>query len=123
MHESTADLADKLEQRLFEKHGPLLGGTALYVVLGFKSAAAMRQAMQRDQIGVQLFAIPNRRGKFALTLHVAQWLAECAMAPDSDAVTPVEPSQPSSRTAAPRAASRPPSRFCSCPAEGVAVGF
>lgn len=77
MQQSTADLALKLEQQLLEKYGPLLGGPSLYRVLGFKSAAALRQAVQRDQIGLQLFAITNRRGKFALTLHVAQWLAEC----------------------------------------------
>ena len=84
MQETTADLASKLEQQLFEKHGPLLGGSALHVVLGFKSAAALRQATLRDQIGVKLFSITNRRGKFALTLHVARWLAECAMSGDSD---------------------------------------
>ena len=77
MQQSTADLALKLEQQLLEKYGPLLGGPSLYRVLGFKSAAALRQAVQRDQIRLQLFAIANRRGKFALTLHVAQWLAEC----------------------------------------------
>lgn len=85
MQESTADLASRLEQQLFEKHGPLLGGTALHEVLGFKSAAALRQAALRDQIGVKLFGIANRRGKFALTLHVARWLAECAMSSDPDA--------------------------------------
>ena len=88
MQESTADLATRLERQLFEKHGPLLGGSALHVVLGFKSAGALRQATLRDQIGVKLFSIANRRGKFALTLHVAQWLAECAMPGDADASVP-----------------------------------
>ncbi|HEY1396758.1 hypothetical protein [Roseateles sp.] len=85
MQQSTADLALKLEQQLLEKYGPLLGGPSLYRVLGFKSAAALRQAVQRDQIRLQLFAITNRRGKFALTLHVAQWLAECCQS-DAPAV-------------------------------------
>lgn len=57
------------------EYGPLLGGTALYRALGLPSAAAFRQAASRDALPVQVFSIPHRRGRFALTREVAMWLA------------------------------------------------
>lgn len=70
-------LANEMQRQLLERYGPLLSGAALHQALGFPSAAAMRQAAIRNQVGVRLFSIPNRRGKFALTRDVAQWLANC----------------------------------------------
>lgn len=52
------------------QYGPLMGGTALYRALGLPSAAASREALP-----VQVFSIPHRRGRFALTREVALWLA------------------------------------------------
>jgi len=57
------------------QYGPLLGGTALYRALGLPSAAAFRQAASREALPVQVFSIPHRRGRFALTREVALWLA------------------------------------------------
>jgi hypothetical protein len=57
------------------QYGPLLGGTALYRALGLPSAAAFRQAASREVLPVQVFSIPHRRGRFALTREVALWLA------------------------------------------------
>lgn len=57
------------------QHGPLLSGPPLYRALGLPSAAAFRQAASRGQLPVPIFAIPNRRGRFALTRDVAAWLA------------------------------------------------
>lgn len=57
------------------QYGPLLGGTALYRALGLPSAAAFRQAAIRGGLPVQVFSIPHRRGRFALTREVASWLA------------------------------------------------
>lgn len=56
-------------------HGPLLTGSALVCALGFRSSAALRQARRRGQIPVLLFSVPHRRGLFALTRDVADWLA------------------------------------------------
>ena len=63
--------------RLSEVYGPVMGGVQLRQALGFSSAAAMRQAALRGQVGVRLFSLRNRRGKFALTHEVATWLASC----------------------------------------------
>lgn len=67
-----------LAKEMLAQYGPLLGGAALHQALGFTCAAAMRQAVIRNQVGVRLFNIANRRGKFALTRDVAEWLASCA---------------------------------------------
>jgi hypothetical protein len=44
--------------------------------LGYRNAAAMRQARYRGQITLTLFTLPNRRGHYALTAEVAEWLAK-----------------------------------------------
>lgn len=67
-------LADALEQELTTRHGPILGGDALRQALGYPSMEAFRQALSRRQLPVPVFALPHRRGKFALTKDVAAWL-------------------------------------------------
>lgn len=57
-------------------HGPLLGGEALIAALGHRNAASLRQARRRGQVSITLFTVPNRRGWFALTQDVADWLAD-----------------------------------------------
>jgi hypothetical protein len=78
--DSEDKLAQEIEQGLHERHGPMLGGAALYRALGFPTAAAMRQAVSRGRVPVPLFDIENRRGRFALTRDVALWLARCRAA-------------------------------------------
>lgn len=85
MRQRTDGLENEFRKQLTKQHGPLLGGSALYQALAFPTAAAMRQAEIRGEVGVRLFNIPNRRGKFALTNDVAAWLAKCAALPESDA--------------------------------------
>lgn len=65
----------ELRESLLRMHGPLLGGEALVAALGHKNAASLRQARRRGQVSVTLFTVPNRRGWFALTQEVADWLA------------------------------------------------
>jgi hypothetical protein len=77
MSKPDTKLANEMQLQLLERYGPLLSGAALHQALGFPSAGAMRQAAIRNQVGVRLFSIANRRGKFALTRDVAQWLASC----------------------------------------------
>lgn len=70
------------------QYGPLLGGTALYRALGLPSAAAFRQAAGREALPVQVFSIPHRRGRFALTREVALWLAGLKVSTDVAAGLP-----------------------------------
>ncbi|KZW99040.1 hypothetical protein JL49_19615 [Pseudoalteromonas luteoviolacea] len=69
-------LCRRLEKTLFDKHGPIIGGTELYIALGFSSASAFRQAVRRKTIPNIVFSLESRKGKFALTFDVAEWLAK-----------------------------------------------
>ncbi|WP_410480346.1 hypothetical protein [Pseudomonas sp. DCA-1] len=69
-------LASELEVELVDRYGLMLGSTALWRELGYKSQEAFRKAKQRGRIEVPLFAVPNRRGSFALSKEVATWIAK-----------------------------------------------
>lgn len=68
-------LAKEIERELYCHIGPLLFGNQLYAALGFNSHDAFRQALSRKTVPVEIFALPNRRGRFALSRDVARWLA------------------------------------------------
>lgn len=63
-------------EQMVTHYGPTLGGQDLYAALGFKSYAAFHRSKHRGEIGVRVFTLPGRRGWFALTVEVAEWLAE-----------------------------------------------
>lgn len=60
---------------MYGRYGPLVGGHELAKLLGFQSAAALRQAEIRVTLPIAVFSIENRRGRFAFTEDVANWLA------------------------------------------------
>jgi len=64
--------------KLLNQFGPTLGGRDLYAALGFKTYAAFHRSKQRNEVGVNVFSLPGRRGWFALTLDVADWLHQQA---------------------------------------------
>lgn len=66
---------ESLSQELFARYGPLVGGRDLAVLLGYPSVAALIQADRRKTVGVRIFEIENRRGRFAFTQDVGNWLA------------------------------------------------
>jgi hypothetical protein len=66
----------EIEKELYTHNGPLLFGNVLYTALGFSSPEAFRQALSRKTVPVEIFSLPNRRGKFALSRDVAIWLAK-----------------------------------------------
>lgn len=65
-----------LENDLMTRYGPVLTGDVLIKALGYISKDAFRQSVIRKTVGVQLFEMDNRRGKYALTKEVASYLAE-----------------------------------------------
>lgn len=67
--------AENLRQDLYGRYGPLVGGQDLAKLLGFQTAAALRQAEIRVTLPIAVFSIENRRGRFAFTEDVANWLA------------------------------------------------
>ncbi len=77
--EEVATLAKQLEADLLKLYAsPLISGADLQRAMGYRTTDALRQAILRKTIPVQVFKIPNRRGQFALVKDVAQWLAEQA---------------------------------------------
>ena len=68
--------SESLAQELFSRFGPLVGGRDLAVLLGYPSVAALTQAERRKTVGIRIFEIENRRGRFAFTEDVGNWLAE-----------------------------------------------
>ncbi|MEX0297273.1 pyocin activator PrtN family protein [Pseudomonas putida] len=71
----TETLSDELTQSLQLRYGVMLGSKDLWHVLGFPSANAFRQAISRGTLQIPLFEVKNRRGRFALTKDVAEWIA------------------------------------------------
>lgn len=66
----TGDLAEAM----LREFGPLMGGEELRRALGYRTWAAFARAVRTNAAGIPVFEIPNRRGRFALTTDVAQWL-------------------------------------------------
>lgn len=69
-------LVEQLETDLLALYGPLIGGRDLQRVLGYRTAAAFRQAIARQKLPVNVFTLPNRKGRFCLAKDIARWLAE-----------------------------------------------
>lgn len=69
-------LTKALEAELAAQYGPMVSGNSLWKILGYPSMGAFRQAVFRNAVGIPLFTLPKRRGKFALVKDIAEWLAE-----------------------------------------------
>ena len=64
----------RLEAELIEKYGMLISGKHLSDVLGYPSIGAFRKSLQRGKVEVPILSFKNRRGKYALTKDVSEWL-------------------------------------------------
>lgn len=67
-------LESTLYQTLSSRYGEMIGGDKLRLVLGFSTLAALCQAISRGTLGLPVFHVAGRRGRFALTVDVADWL-------------------------------------------------
>lgn len=65
-----------LSKVFFTEYGPLIGGNDLAKILGFRTLGAFNKSIREDRIGIKTFAIPGRKGKFAFSEDVANWLNE-----------------------------------------------
>jgi len=72
------DLGESLANQLLEEHGPLISGEDLWKTIGFTSASAFKQAKSKHRLDIPVFSLPNRRGSYAFTMHVADWLRKLA---------------------------------------------
>lgn len=87
----TAQVAALEEYRasLIAQYGPLIGGRDLVRSLGFRTQAAFDKARREQRLPIRVFRIEGRRGRFALTLDVAQWLVART---DNQSTDPCDPS-------------------------------
>ena len=69
------ELAKQIENDLIERFGIVLGAKILAKTLSYASIDALRQSIVRKTNPIPVFKLPNRRGYFALTKDVAEWLA------------------------------------------------
>ena len=69
------ETAHQIEICMTELYGPLLTGENLSRALGYPSQSAFRKSISRNTIPIPVFTIEKRKGKFALTKDVANWLA------------------------------------------------
>lgn len=72
------ETGQQIADELLACHGPLISGEDLWRALGFSNASAFRQAKAQGRIEVPVFSLPNRRGTYAFTRHVADWLKNLA---------------------------------------------
>lgn len=70
------DLEKALEEDMLKLHGPVLTGEALMRSLGYVSKDAFRQSIVRKTVPIPVFRMENRRGYYALTKEVAEYLAK-----------------------------------------------
>ena len=61
---------------LLRQYGPVLNTEQITRVLGYRTAAALQKAIQRDQVPFPITRLPGRRGWFARTHHAAAWIEE-----------------------------------------------
>lgn len=65
---------DEFERRLISALGATVGGSVLTKALGYPTQDAFRKASHRGRLPVQTFEMAGRRGRFAVTTDIAQWL-------------------------------------------------
>ncbi|WP_447896485.1 hypothetical protein [Stenotrophomonas acidaminiphila] len=65
---------EQLEGELRAKYGAEIGGTDLRTLLGYKTAESFRKAVQRGKIPVRTYLHALRRGRFASTRILAEWM-------------------------------------------------
>ncbi len=69
-----SEFRDYIEEKLISEHGILISGEALAKVLGFNSKAAFRKGVERGTVEIPIMTFKNRRGKFAVSSDVAEWI-------------------------------------------------
>lgn len=72
----SGDDEKELRDRMNLQYGPTICGKDLYTALGFKTYAAFNRVNKLNGIGVKIFKIDGRRGWFALTSEIAEWLTK-----------------------------------------------
>lgn len=65
-----------IEQQLINEYGVLVSGDSLHKALGFNSKAAFRKGVERGTVEIPIMSFKNRRGKYALSTDIAEWITK-----------------------------------------------
>lgn len=68
---------EALLNELIEKHGEIVNLDSLSKIIGYKTVAAVKYAIKKEQLSINTFYIKGRKGRYAMTRDVASWLIEC----------------------------------------------
>lgn len=82
-HETTVSKSETCsvnDESLVARHGALVSGKTLRQLLGFKSESAFRSAVLSGRVPVAVFSLAGRRGFFAKTQEVEDWLRSLPVA-------------------------------------------
>lgn len=93
--------------RLFARHGELMDSRALVALFKFRSDRSFRRSAAQGRLPVSVFRVAGRRGWFARTRDVAEWLAMAGNPSAAHAISTLAdapPSEPSSHLQAARRA-------------------
>lgn len=69
------ELKAELIRDLSRRYGELVGGDVLRRLLGYQTMAAFRQAIKRKTLNLPTFFMEGRRGRYALTVDIAEWMS------------------------------------------------
>ncbi len=58
------------------RYGPIIGGEALRIFLGFRTYAAFQKARRHSELEIAVFGLPGRQGHFAMTAEACAWLVD-----------------------------------------------
>lgn len=72
---SEVELETRLLEALIRDWGYVVGSAGLRQALGYPTQAALRQAIAKGVVPVEVFEIPGRKGAFARAHDIARWLA------------------------------------------------
>ena len=66
----------KIYQTLFHEYGPFISTSYLWKLLAYPSQQAFRQSKVKGSVPVDVFKIENRKGAFAKTEDVSEWISK-----------------------------------------------
>jgi hypothetical protein len=66
----------EIYKTLFREYGPFISTSYLWKLLAYPSQQAFRQSKVRGSVPVEVFKIGERKGAFAKTEDVAEWISK-----------------------------------------------
>jgi hypothetical protein len=72
---------DERFERLLVRHGEIVGGRELMHLLGYRSVRSFARACALQTLPIHSFELEGRRGRFARTRDVIDWLCALGQSP------------------------------------------